>query len=165
MGTEAGRGRQYALPLPVGQAMAPLRPMTGWDRLVAEFHTLGFSPASHPLALMRAWLGEGIHSSRHMERLPDKSSVHLAGMVVSRQQPATAKGVLFLLLEDERGLTNIVVHPGLYDRQRLVIRTEPFVIVDGILQRQGPTHSVLARRVTPLRPPSDLIAPPSRDFH
>jgi len=159
------RGRQYALPLPVEGDMVHLPPMSGWNRLIAEHYTLEFSPAAHPLALMRAWLGERVHTSRHVANLPDDTDVRLAGMVVSRQQPMTAKGVLFLLLEDEFGLTNVVVHRALHDRQRLLVRTEPFVVVDGVLQRNGRTFSVLARRFTRLRPPPDLVAPPSRDFH
>jgi error-prone DNA polymerase len=159
------RGRQYALPLPVDGNMVDLPPMSRWNRLVAEHHTLDFSPAQHPLALMRAWLSEGVHTSRHVAAMSDDTDVRLAGMVVSRQRPMSAKGVLFLLLEDKWGLTNVVVHPALYDRQRLLVRTEPFVIVDGILQRNGRTYSVLARRFTALRPPTDLIAPQTRDFH
>jgi error-prone DNA polymerase len=145
--------------------MVDLPSMSRWNRLVAEHYTLEFSPAEHPLALLRAWLGEGIHSSRHVAAMSDNTDVRLAGMVVSRQRPMSAKGVLFLLLEDELGLTNVVVHPALYDRQRLLVRTEPFVIVDGILQRNGRTYSVLARRFTKLHPPSGLVAPQARDFH
>jgi error-prone DNA polymerase len=159
------RGRQYALPLPVDGNMVDLPPMSRWNRLAAEHHTLEFSPAAHPLALLRTWLREGVHSSRHVAAMADGAGVRLAGMVVSRQRPMSAKGVLFLLLEDELGLTNVVVHPALYDRQRLIVRTEPFVIVDGVLQRNGRTYSVLARRFTTLRPPSDLVAPQTRDFH
>ncbi|MGH2586922.1 MAG: DNA polymerase III subunit alpha, partial [Dehalococcoidia bacterium] len=159
------RGRQYALPLPVDGDMVHLPPMSAWNRLVAEHYTLEFSPAIHPLALLRRGLGERVYTSRHVANLPDDTDVRLAGLVVNRQQPMTAKGVLFLLLEDEFGLTNVVVHRALHDHQRLLIRTEPFVIVDGVLQRNGRTFSVLARRFTRLRPPPDLIAPPSRDFH
>ncbi|MGD9890332.1 MAG: DNA polymerase III subunit alpha [Dehalococcoidia bacterium] len=159
------RGRQSALPLPVDGNMVDLPPMSAWNRLVAEHATLDFSPGAHPLALMRAGLGEGVHTSRHVARARDDTAVRLAGLVVSRQQPTTAKGVLFILLEDEFGLTNVVVHPALYDRQRLIVRTEPFVIVDGVLQRNGRTSSVRAHRFTTLRPPTDLVAPASRDFH
>jgi error-prone DNA polymerase len=77
----------------------------------------------------------------------------------------TAKGVLFSLLEDEFGLTNVVVHPALYDRQRAIVRAEPFVIVEGVVQRRDAVVNVLARSFTRLRPPRDLAAPPSRDFH
>jgi error-prone DNA polymerase len=81
-----------------------------------------------------------------------------------RQRPTTAKGVLFMLLEDEFGLVNVVVHPGLYERRRLVVRGEPFVRVEGTLQRRGATVNVIARAVAPLRVPRDLAAPASHDF-
>jgi error-prone DNA polymerase len=157
--------RQYALPLPVDADMAPLKPMSKWERLVGDYHTLEFSPSLHPLGVLRSWLGEGVHTTRHVDRLPHDAPVHFAGMVVCRQRPGTAKGVIFLLLEDEWGLVNVVVHPALYDRQRLLVRAEPFLIVDGILQRRGSTVSVLARHFTLLRPPPDLVTPATRDFH
>jgi error-prone DNA polymerase len=160
----AARARQLALPLPVDGDMVPLRPAAAWERLVTDHQALTFSPALHPMGLLRRRLGEGMHTSRHIERLPDGTRVRLAGLAVCRQRPMTAKGVLFLLLEDEWGLTNVVVHGGLYERQRLVIRTEPFVIVDGTLQRRGAVVNVLARTVRPLHPPHDLIAPAPRDF-
>ena len=166
-GSEAGaeRGRQYALPLPVDGDMVALRPMTDWERLVADHHALEFSPSTHPLGLLRQWLGEDVHTSRHVEHLPDGAAVHIAGLVVCRQQPVTAKGVLFVLLEDEFGLTNVVVHRGLYDRQRAVIRAEPFVIVDGVVQRRDAVVNILAHSFTCFRPPRALTAPASRDFH
>jgi error-prone DNA polymerase len=164
-GTAARRGRQLALPLPVDADMVPLQPMSDWERLVADHHALEFSPTMHPLGLLRRWLGEGVHTSRHAERLPHDTPIRIAGLVVCRQRPVTAKGVLFLLLEDELGLTNVVVHRGLYDRQRLVIRSEPFVLVEGTLQRRGSTVNVLAHAFQALRPPHDLVAPASRNFH
>jgi error-prone DNA polymerase len=157
--------RQLALPLPVDQDMVTPQPMTDWERLVADYHALEFSPSRHPLGLLRGWLGEGVYTTRHTERLPHETRVRIAGLVVCRQRPMTAKGVLFLLLEDEFGLTNVVVHRGLYDRQRLVIRTEPFVLVEGTLQRRGDTVNVLAHTFHTLRPPEDLVAPASRNFH
>lgn len=157
--------RQLALPLPVDGDMVALQPMSDWERLVADHHTLEFSPTMHPLRLLRRQLGEGVHTSRHVERLPYDAAVRIAGLVVCRQRPVTAKGVLFLLLEDEFGLTNVVVHRRLYDQQRLVIRTEPFVLVEGTLQRRGSTVNVLAHAFQALHPPRDLDAPPSRNFH
>jgi error-prone DNA polymerase len=157
--------RQLALPLPVEADMVPLRPMSDWEELVADYHSLEFSLSAHPLGVMRRWLGEGLHTSRHIEGAPDDTDVRLAGLVVCRQQPTTAKGVLFLLLEDEFGLTNVVVHPGLAARQRSIVRTEPFVLVDGTVQRRGRTVNVLARAFRSLRPPPDLAAPASRNFH
>jgi error-prone DNA polymerase len=159
------RGRQLALPLPVEGDMASLRPMSDWERLVADHHAMDFSPTMHPMGLLRQWLGERVHTSLHMEHLPDGTEVQVAGLVVCRQRPHTAKGVLFLLLEDEFGMTNVVVHGRLYERQRLLVRSEPFVIVDGTLQRRGATINVIARSFKPMRPPRDLVTPASRNFH
>jgi error-prone DNA polymerase len=163
--SEAARGRQLALPLPVEGDMAPLPPMSDWERLVADHHAMDFSPTMHPMGLLRQWLGERVHTSLHMEHLLDGTEVQVAGLVVCRQRPHTAKGVLFLLLEDEFGMTNVVVHRRLYERQRLLVRSEPFVIVDGTLQRRGATVNVLARSFKLIRPPRDLVAPTSRNFH
>jgi len=156
---------QQPLALPIDADMVPLQPMSDRQRLVADHYMLGFSPAMHPLSLLRPLLGEGVHTSRHVEHLPSESAVRFAGLVVCRQRPGTAKGVLFLLMEDEFGLINVVVHASLYDRQRLVLRAEPFIIVYGIVQRRGPSISVLAQSVERLHVPSDLIAPRSHDFH
>lgn len=149
--------RPGMLPLPVAQDMVALRPLTAWERLVAEQATLGLSPTLHPLALLRPHLGEGVQSSRHVERWPHGARVRLAGLVVSRQRPESARGVLFLLLEDEAGLVNVVVSPALYARQRAVLRGEPFLVVEGVVQRRGggagagASVSVRAQAVAPLR--------------
>ncbi|MBI2761129.1 MAG: error-prone DNA polymerase [Chloroflexi bacterium] len=162
---DATRGRQLALPLPINSDMATLPPMSDWERMASDYYALDYSPSMHPLGILRRWLGERLHTSGHVERLPDGTEVQVAGLVVCRQRPHTAKGVLFLLLEDEFGMTNVVVHRRLYERQRLIVRSEPFVIVDGTLQRRGATVNVLARSFKPMRPPRDLVAPASRNFH
>jgi error-prone DNA polymerase len=143
--------RQLALPLPTEQDMVQLVPMTDWDRMAADYAILGLSPTSHPMSFIRAQLHEGIAPSRMLESLPDGASVNVAGLVVCRQRPGTAKGFIFLVLEDEYGLVNLVVKPGLHDRQRSLVRTEPFVIVHGTLQRRDGTVNVIADRFTPLR--------------
>ncbi|GIW08267.1 MAG: hypothetical protein KatS3mg060_3072 [Dehalococcoidia bacterium] len=79
--------------------------------------------------------------------------------------PGTAKGVVFLLLEDEVGLTNAIVSPPVYERQRLLVRTSPFLIVSGRLQKEHGTINVLAQRFSPLSFPSDLNPPRARNFH
>ncbi len=157
--------RQQPLPLPVDGAMVALQPMPARAQLIADHYMLGYSPSAHPLGLLRRRLGEGWHTSRHVERMAQGAAVRLAGMVVCRQRPGTAKGVLFLLLEDEFGLMNVIVQPGLYERQRAVLRRDPFLAVRGTLQRRGPTVNVIAQAVAPLRVPGDLIAPLSHDFH
>ena len=142
--------RQLALPLPTEQDMVALTPMTDWDRMAADYAVLGLSPTYHPMALLRPRLHEGIVTSRMLESLPDGTPVAVAGLVVCRQRPGTAKGFVFLVLEDEVGLVNVVVKPHLHERQRSLVRTEPFVIVHGELQRRDGTVNVIAESFTPL---------------
>ncbi|MDO8613791.1 MAG: error-prone DNA polymerase, partial [Dehalococcoidia bacterium] len=130
------RDRQLALPLPTEQDMVELRSMTDWDRMVADYAILGLSPNHHPMAFLRSQLHEGVVPSAMLGVLPDGASVEVAGLVVCRQRPGTAKGFVFLVLEDEFGLMNLVVKPDLHDRQRALVRAEPFVIVQGKLQRR-----------------------------
>ena len=155
--------RQLALPLPIEQDMVKLQPMSDWDRMAIDYAVLGLSPGRHPLALLRAQLHEGVVPSRMLESLADGAPVQVAGLVVCRQRPGTAKGFVFLVLEDEFGLVNVVVKPDLYERERALVRTEPFVIVRGELQRRDGTVNVLAKSVRPLRVES-AEAPQAHNF-
>jgi error-prone DNA polymerase len=146
-----GNDRQLALPLPTSQDMVPLAPMTGWDRMVADYAVLGMSPNQHPMAYLRPRFNEGIVPSRMLGSLPDGAAVEVAGLVVCRQRPGTAKGFVFLVLEDEFGLVNLVVKPAIHEKQRPLVRGEPFLIVRGELQRRDGTLNVIAERFTPLR--------------
>jgi error-prone DNA polymerase len=152
------------LPLPIEQDMVPLADMTAWERMAAEYENLGLSPVHHPLAFVRRGLHEGVVSSRHLGRLPDGAMLEIAGLVVCRQHPMTAKGFVFLLLEDEFGLSNVVVKPGLYVSARSVIRSEPFLLVRGRLQKREGTLNVVAEKFTPLRVEASLVAPPAHNF-
>jgi error-prone DNA polymerase len=89
--------------------------------------------------------------------------VRVAGMVITRQRPGTAKGFVFLTLEDETGVANIIVRPDLYTRDRLIIVEEPFLLVDGLLQNQDGVTSVRAEAVTPLGGPDVEID--THDFY
>jgi len=113
---------------------------------------------------VRRGLHEGIVSSRHLDRLPDGTMVEIAGLVVCRQHPMTAKGFVFLLLEDEFGLANVVVKPKLYASTRSIIRTEPFLLVRGRLQKREGTLNVVAERFSALRIDASLVAPPAHNF-
>ena len=158
------REGQMALPLPIAQDTVSLADMSAWERMASEYENLGLSPARHPLAFVRRGLHEGVASSKHLERLPDGSMVEIAGLVVCRQHPMTAKGFVFLLLEDEFGLANVVVKPKLYASSRSVIRTEPFLLVRGRLQRREGTLNVVAERFSALRIEASLVVPPAHNF-
>ncbi|MEX0800852.1 MAG: error-prone DNA polymerase [Dehalococcoidia bacterium] len=158
-----GVDRQLALPLPTQQDMVTLAPMTGWDRMIADYAVLGLSPGQHPMSFLRPRLHEGIVASRMLDSVPDGAAVEVAGLVVCRQRPGTAKGFVFLVLEDEFGLVNLVVKPALHERQRSLVRGEPFVIVRGKLQRRDGTLNVIAEGFTPLRA-AGAPAPEAHNF-
>ncbi|HMD34664.1 MAG TPA: error-prone DNA polymerase [Vicinamibacterales bacterium] len=133
-------------------ADCPLKPMTEAERLVADYAGMGLTVGRHPMALRREELAmRGIlraidlRSGRHGRR------VRVAGMVITRQRPGTAKGFVFLTLEDETGVANIIVRPDLFARDRLTIVEEPFLLVDGVLQIQDGVISVRAEQVLGLR--------------
>jgi error-prone DNA polymerase len=153
-------GRQVALPLPVDQDMVALPPTSTWDRMQAELRTLGLSPHWHPLGLLRTWLPRSIRPTGDTAQLPDGTRLQVAGLVVVRQRPETAKGVTFLLLEDEHGLLNVIVPPALYEAQRHVVRAEPFVVIEGRLQRRLNTINLLAERIWPLPEAGEVFQTP-----
>jgi error-prone DNA polymerase len=137
---------QAALPLPVTQDMVELTPMPAWDRMAAEYQVLGLSPHFHPLGLLRTRLPSGSITSQDIATIPDGTQLQMAGLVVCRQRPGTAKGVTFLLLEDEHGLVNVIVYPSLYQEYRLLVRAEPFLLVEGTMQRSDRNINIIATR-------------------
>ena len=128
---------QPPLPLPVAQDMVELPKLSPWQELAWDYEALGLSERPHPMAHIRPLLHEGIITSRHLggpgnpNRLPNGAIVEMAGMVVTRQRPSTASGVMFMLLEDEFGLSNVVVYTHVQERQRELVRGTPFVIIKG----------------------------------
>jgi error-prone DNA polymerase len=133
-------------------ASCPLKPMTEAERLVADYAGMGLSTGRHPMALRRDELAtRGILRARDLYTARQGRRVRVAGMVITRQRPGTAKGFVFLTLEDETGIANIIVRPDLFARDRLVIVEEPFLIVDGVLQNQDGVTSVRAEQVQGMR--------------
>jgi error-prone DNA polymerase len=148
----SGAGEQLALPLPVPDAPA-LQEQTRWERVTADYAATGMSLAEHPMALMRVELGPETVTSAELTTTADGSPVVVAGMTVARQRPATANGVVFLLLEDEWGMINVVVPPPVYARHRLLVRTAGFVSIAGRLERRDGVVNVVAARVVELERP------------
>ena len=130
---------------------------------MADYLILGLSPGAHPMAFLRPRLHEGIVTSRMLESQPDGAALEIAGLVVCRQRPGTAKGFVFLVLEDEFGLVNVIVKPDLYEAQRTVVRSEPFVIIRGELQRRDGITNLMAGSFASLTVADDL-APASHNF-
>jgi hypothetical protein len=156
---------QIEMALPEPYAGLPFGDMDAEERMVSEYRMLRFSASLHPLALIRDQLPKGTIPSSKLKELPNGSTVRLAGIVVARQRPQTAKGYVFVLFEDEDGPVNVIVKPKIYQRDRTTIRMEPFVAVRGRLQKDGETTNVIAYEVTGLRlagggrPPSPRPGP------
>jgi error-prone DNA polymerase len=143
---------------------SPLPPMSVTDRLVADYEGTGLTIGPHPMALKRADLVvRGVLRAIDLPRVRDGRRVRVAGSVITRQRPGTAKGFVFLTLEDETGIANIIVRPDLFDRERMAIVSEPFLLIEGTLQNQEGVTSVKAERVQSL--PDGVVQPPSHDFY
>ena len=133
-------------------ASGPLRPMTEAERIVADYAGTGLTLGRHPMALRREDLAlRGILRAIDLRSARHGRLVRVAGMVITRQRPGTAKGFVFLTLEDETGIANIIVRPDLFARARLVILEEPFLMVHGVLQTQDGVISVRAEAVQGLK--------------
>jgi error-prone DNA polymerase len=104
----------------------------------------------------------GVLRATDLRGVPHGRRVRVAGSVIVRQRPGTAKGFVFLSLEDETGIANVIVRPKLFERQRLALVSEPFLLIDGTLQQQDGVVSVRAERVEPLAPLTHAV--PSHDF-
>jgi error-prone DNA polymerase len=143
---------------------SPLMPMTLPERMDADFRGTGLTIGKHPVAYHRSELNKlGAQRAVDISKLRNGTSVRVGGWVIVRQRPGTAKGFVFLTLEDETGVSNIIITPQLFDRNRLVLVDHPFLLIEGILQNQDNVVSVKARRVQPLS--FKVAAAPSHDFH
>jgi error-prone DNA polymerase len=118
--------------------------------MVADYGLLGLSPSYHPLALLRQDLPSDILNAEQVRASRDGARVRTAGLVVCRQRPGTAKGFVFLLLEDETGLVNVVVRPDLYTAHRSIFRGEQYLCIEGTVQLRSGTLNLLAIKATPL---------------
>ena len=147
-----GEEHQLALPLDP-TAETPLLPeLTDWERMLADYRTTSVSVGLHPLGLLRGDLPAGVLSSSQLAAAPHGKRVAVAGMAVARQRPATANGVVFMLLEDEHGQFNLIVPPAVYDRHRAIVRGEPLLLAHGRFERVGRNQNVLVERLETLGP-------------
>jgi error-prone DNA polymerase len=143
---------------------SPLRPMSAEERLTADFRISGLTMGPHPMALGRERLRRmGVRRAVDLAGIPDGAWVRTAGCVIARQRPATAKGFVFLSIEDETGIANVIFTPDMLEKNRAVITTERFILIEGRLQHQENVVSVKARKVHAL----DITAAHtrSRDFY
>ena len=137
--------------------------MTLLDRVRADYDGTGLTIGPHPMALARPSLAtRGVQRASDLPRGRPGRRVRVAGAVITRQRPGTAKGFVFLSLEDETGIANAIVQPQLFARARATLVHEPFLLVDGVLQHED---GVTAVRATAVRPLAARAAVPSHDFH
>jgi error-prone DNA polymerase len=160
-GVPVAEGTQLALPLEP-HAGPELRALSAWERMLADYGSTGVTLREHPLELMRPGLPADLRTSVELERHPHGRRVRVAGLVIARQRPATAKGVTFMLLEDEHGTINLIVSPPVHDRFRLAVRSEPLVLASGRLERREGTTNVIVDSIERLDRP-DL--PPAKVTH
>ncbi len=158
--------------LPVGPLLAPLEetgepsplaPMNTEERLWADYRGTGMTVGKHPMAWRRIEMNAlGVIPAMHLARIRDGALVRIAGSVVVRQRPGTAKGFVFLSMEDETGMMNAIVNPATFDRFKFEVLGEPYLIIDGVLQNQDGVVSVKAGRIAALRAGA---APEAHNFH
>jgi error-prone DNA polymerase len=149
---------------PEPDASSPLQQMTYEERLVADFHGTGLTTGPHPMAYRRAEMQAlGVHPASSLKSIPSGRRLRIGGCVIARQRPGTAKGFVFLSLEDETGIANAIVHPDLLQKNRILLISGRFLMVEGILQNQDNVISVKAERVLPLNVTNAETS--SHDFH
>ena len=147
-----GEERQLALPLDPTAETPELRKPTEWEQMLANYRQTSLSVDVHPMELMRPHLPPGVLSSHDLCLAPDRSRVAVAGMAVARQRPATANGVVFMLLEDEHGQVNLIVPPQVYERHRAIVRGEPLILARGVFERVERNQNVLVHELETLAP-------------
>jgi error-prone DNA polymerase len=159
-GTRVPGGVQLALPLDL-PAPPELRALTPWESMLADYGTIGLTADSHPIALLRDRLPDDTATSRELKELGHGTRLKVGGLVVARQRPGTANGIVFVLLEDEFGTINLIVPAPVYERYQLTVRTEPLMIAEGKLERlpaAGGAINILVDRVQPISAPDHLVA-------
>jgi error-prone DNA polymerase len=149
-GAGVGKHTQLALPLEL-PASPRLRPLGRWQRLIADYATSGVTVGDHALAILRERLAAPmLATSPQLARLPTGSAVAVAGLVIARQRPGTAKGTMFLLFEDEWGTVNLIVGKDVYERHRHLARAEPLLLARGRLERSEGVVNVIVRELAAL---------------
>jgi error-prone DNA polymerase len=145
-------------------ANSPLAQMTVAERMSADFRGTGLTIGKHPVGTYRAELHK-LGATRAVDIYEQKNglAIRVAGWVIVRQRPGTAKGFMFLTLEDETGVANIIVTPQLFEKNRRALVDYPFLMIEGTLQNQDNVVSVKAKRIRPLS--FKIAAAPSHDFH
>ena len=165
-------GSTAPVALPGPAARGPLLPLTPLERVVADYDGTGLTIGPHPMTYRRAEMAlRGVLRATDLPKARAGRRVRVAGAVITRQRPGTAKGFVFLTVEDETGIANVIVRPDVYDAHRMTVVEAPFLLIEGILQQQEGVTSIRAERLyvigggPPVGEASEAMPPvPSRDF-
>jgi error-prone DNA polymerase len=150
---------------PTDEPPAELPEPTASEEVAADYAATGLSERAHPMALLRpALASRKVRTARELLRMRDRAAVEVAGLVIVRQRPETASGIVFLSLEDETGIANLVVMPDVYEQFRPLVRGASFILAQGRVERTGAVVNVRVRSVAPL-PVAQDVGARSRDFH
>jgi error-prone DNA polymerase len=149
--------------VPVEMA-SPLAPMQPIERLAADFCTMRLTTGPHPMGYVRKSLPNDIWRSADLPLGENGTRIRIAGLVICRQRPGTAKGFVFISLEDETGISNAIVSPQIFEKNRLVITQETFLLIEGILQLQSGVIHIRAEQIERL-PAVELETADSHDFY
>ncbi len=145
-------------------SVSPLRRMDIEERLVADYHGTGLTTGHHPMAYRRDVLrAQGVKSAMELRNVPHGKEAKVAGCVITRQRPGTAKGIIFMTLEDETGTSRVIISPDFYDKNRMAVLNERFVLVSGMVQNQDDVIHLKARSIQRLGVSAAIT--PSHDFH
>jgi error-prone DNA polymerase len=142
---------------------SPLASMSAAERLESDFAGTGLTTGPHAMALCRPNLPDA-WTAAELRTAPHGTHLQAAGMVISRQRPGTAKGFVFLSIEDETGVANVILTPALFEKVRLTVSQEAFLVIEGVVQQQEGVTNLKAKRVRALHS-NALPAPSSHDFH
>ena len=153
-----GEARQLTLSLDQAAETPALPEQTPWERMLADYRLTSLSVGTHPLALLRSRLPGEVVPSNELGNHPHGRRIAVAGLAVARQRPATANGVVFMLLEDEFGQVNLIVPPPVYQRFRPLVRGEPLVLARGKFERSGRNQNVLVQEFESLVPLAKAVA-------
>ncbi|MEQ1884075.1 MAG: error-prone DNA polymerase [Bryobacteraceae bacterium] len=151
-------------PAVIADEECPLDPMNDAERLLADYRSTSLTIGMHPMKLQRERMNKlGVIPASGLSGVPNGKRVRIAGAVICRQRPGTASGFVFISLEDETGISNAIVEPDLFQKCKLTIVGEAFLVIEGILQNQRGSVSVKAAAVRGLR--VNTTAAASHDFH
>jgi error-prone DNA polymerase len=136
------------------------------EQIVQDYDAIGLSLTAHPISLVRGELAAiGVSPNEVLAGLPQGRRVAVSGLVLVRQRPGTAKGVVFMTLEDETGVANLIIRPRVWERWRRAARGSAAVVAEGTIERQGAVVHVMAARITGLSERIEQFGSQSRDFH